>query len=111
MWLKLITSLVTVFLLLGCSSGQEEVPLGFLVLHSGSYEGRTLGVKGRVRGLEEPEHYWLEDKHYNRVGLTPGSAVQDYLDQQVRVVGRFQASSDHGRQLHVRAIERLESPP
>ncbi len=95
-------------LLLGCSPAQEEVPLGFLVLHSGAYQGKTLVVEGVVHHLEEPEHFWLEDGHYNRVGLSPSTKVEDYLGERVQVIGRFQSSSDLGRKLQVQAIERVK---
>lgn len=98
----------SLILLAGCSGPEDKVPLDFLVLHSGSYNDRTLIVEGQVRGLEEPEHYWLEDDRYNRVGLSPDHRVKDYLDQSVRVTGRFQASGEKGRQILVREIEVLE---
>ncbi|SFC07696.1 hypothetical protein SAMN05660443_1455 [Marinospirillum celere] len=109
--MKFKTGLVValfVTLLVGCSGSTDEVSLDFLVLHSGSYDGRTLTVEGQVRGLEEPEHYWLEDDRYNRVGLSPDQEVKPYLDQSVRVTGRFEASGDKGRQIRVHQIEALE---
>jgi len=99
---------VLVILLAGCSGAAEEVSLDFLVQHSDSYKGRTLVVEGQVRGIDEPEHYWLEDDSYNRVGLSPDQQVKGYRDQTVRVTGRFQASSDKGRRIRVKQIEALE---
>ena len=102
------TTSVLVIGLAACSGAAEEVSLDFLVQHSDSYKGRTLIVEGQVRGIDEPEHYWLEDDQYNRVGLSPGLQVKGYRDQAVRVTGRFEASSDKGRQLRVKQIETLE---
>ena len=95
-------------LLAGCSGRGDEVHLSFLVLHSDAYHGRVVTVEGRVRGLEEPEHYWLEDDHYNRVGLSPDQQAQAYLGQQVRVTGRFEAAGERGRQVRLQQIESLE---
>jgi|AntRauTorcE11897_2_1112592.scaffolds.fasta_scaffold02718_4 hypothetical protein len=106
--IKLWIIFMSLALLLGCSSAAEEVSLGFLVEHSGSYSGRTLIVEGTVRGLEDPEHYWLEDSDLNRIALKPHSRAEIYLDQQVRVIGLFQASTDKGRWLRIKTLEPLQ---
>ncbi|WP_404419536.1 hypothetical protein [Marinospirillum sp.] len=98
---------ISVVLLLGCSGAADEVSLSFLVEHSTAYSGRNLVVEGQVRGLEEPEHYWLEDSDMNRIGLKPDHRAKTYLDQQVRVTGLFQASPDKGRWLRIKALEPL----
>jgi hypothetical protein len=92
--------LLTVLALTACSRSAEEVSLVFLTTHATAYDGRQVQVSGVVRGLAEPEHYWLEDAALNRVGLHPASAARVYLDQPVTVTGRFSADRNKGRHLH-----------
>lgn len=87
-------------LLTACSQQEEQVSLVFLTTHASSYDGRQVQVRGVVRGLAEPEHYWLEDQQLNRVGLHPASVARAYLDQPVIVTGRFTADRSKGRHLH-----------
>lgn len=106
-WIGRCLLAISIAGLLGCSGSSDEVSMGFLVLHSGSYDGRVVTVEGHVRGMEEPEHYWLEDSHYNRVGLRPKHQASSYLDQQVRLVGRFEASSEKGRRIRIQQVQAL----
>lgn len=103
--LKLTGLLLGLLLLAGCSDTTEKVGLGFLVLHSGSYEGRLVRVEGDVKHLEEPEHYWLEDDHYHRVGLLPKEKAAAYLGQRVQLVGRFHSSGEKGRRIIIQEVQ------
>ncbi|MBE0508541.1 MAG: hypothetical protein IBX50_17795 [Marinospirillum sp.] len=103
--MKILIWMLLLLLLTGCSNKVEDVPLMFLVTHASSFDGRQVQVSGVVRGLAEPEHYWLEDEQLNRVGLHPASAARAYLDQTVMVTGRFSADRSKGR--HLRGIRVL----
>jgi hypothetical protein len=94
-------------LLHGCEAGPDgavEVPLATLAAEPRNFEGRRVVVRGTVRGIEEPLHFWIEDENFNRVQLIPDEAAVPYRDVPVRAVGRFQRGDRGGRELLVEEI-------
>ncbi len=92
--------LVMALWLSGCSEKPpSEVSAAFLLLHSETYQGRQVILEGWVRGMQDPEHYWLEDDQQRRIALHPAQTAQPFLDQPVRVTGRFNADLQRGRRL------------
>ncbi|WP_114417893.1 hypothetical protein [Marinospirillum perlucidum] len=105
---KLLVTAWILILLGGCSDPQpEEVNLGFLVTHAEGFDRQLIEVEGWVRGWQDPEHYWLEDEAFNRVGLEPEQLARDHLDQQVRIRGSFKTSSARGRSLQIEQLTPL----
>lgn len=65
------------------------------------FNGARVRSCGMVRGFDNPEHYWLEDRHLNRVGLPNSATVAAAArqDSPMIVTGRFQQRRDGGRHL------------
>ena len=82
-----------------------DVTLAELAARQHAYDGQTVRTRGTVRSFDSPRHYWLEDDHLNRVGLTPAEHIAAHLDRQVTVVGRYNFTRDRGRRITLEAIE------
>lgn len=92
-------------LLTACGAGAPvQTELSVLVSQQDDFNGRRVIVSGVVRGHDDPEHYWLEDADYNRVGVIPDASVRDWLGERVEVEGRFTRTSDRGRRIDVERI-------
>ncbi|MFN3987092.1 MAG: hypothetical protein ACK4KV_16480 [Rhodocyclaceae bacterium] len=87
-----------------------DVTLAELAARQHAYDGQTVRTRGTVRSFDSPRHYWLEDDHLNRVGLTPVEHIAPHLDRQVTVVGRYTFTRDRGRRIVLEAIEAYDPP-
>jgi hypothetical protein len=99
-------------LLLGACSGGDEppatVPLAVLADFASHWDGRRVIVQGVVHGLSDPEHYWIEDDHLNRVAVEPDEQAEPLVGRRVRVTGRFRYSTREGRSLQAEAIQVID---
>lgn len=108
-----LTLLLVTFALVACGDDRgavEEVALAEIASRQQAFEGRTLRVRGTVRGFHDPRHYWLEDDHLNRVGLVPEELIAPHLGREVTVVGRYTFARDRGRRITITSIEPFDSP-
>jgi hypothetical protein len=106
-WLVLLCVLQS-----ACTGGESvEVPLSALTADPQRFDGRQVSTRGTVRGIEEPLHFWIEDERFNRVQLLPPEAVQPFVGQEVRVVGRYSYTRREGRRLQVHRLEALGGDP
>lgn len=86
----------------------EEVALAEIASRQQAYDGRTLRIRGTVRGFHDPRHYWLEDGQRNRVGLEPEELIAPHLGREVTVVGRYTFARDRGRRIAISSIEAFD---
>lgn len=82
-----------------------EVALAEIASRQQVYDGRTLRVRGTVRGFHDPRHYWLEDDDRNRVGLEPEELIAPHLGREVTIVGRYSFAHDRGRRITITSID------
>ena len=85
------------------------VALAVLADHADHWSGRRVRVQGRMHGLEDPEHFWIEDDHLNRVAVEPDAEAESFVGQYVRVTGRFHYSRRDGRSIDSERIEPVEA--
>ncbi|SDU04914.1 hypothetical protein [Halopseudomonas salegens] len=110
---RIIAACFALGMLVACTETANNEPitvdLPHLVAEHQAYDGRLVTVSGRVAGFDDPEHYWLEDDEYNRVGLLPDDLISDRVGQRVQVTGRFSTSRDQGRRIQLSAVQALNA--
>lgn len=96
--------------LAGCTPGDgiEDVSLAELAASQQQWDGRSVRVRGTVRGFDDPRHYWLEDALINRVGLLPPEVIAPHLGREVTIVGRYTYARDRGRRITITSIETFD---
>jgi hypothetical protein len=103
--------LTAALLLFACGLAQPtSVTLAELVERAEELDGDDVELRGVVREFTVDEaarhHAVVEDAQHNRVELLPLDAALPYVDEPVRVVGRFRFDPEAGRALEVDTIER-----
>ena len=101
----------------GCGPGApEELTLAELAFTAEDHDGSVVETVGVVREFTVEEHdaledhFVIEDDAHNRVELVPHEAVEGFVDEQVRVVGRFTYDETSGRLLEVEDIAPEDRP-
>lgn len=102
--------------LLGCSRDPDsgaalERSLAQLVAQQAAYDGRLVAARGVLRRYGSPQHYWLEDRDYNRVAVATTADLDARVGQTVRVRGVFRYDPRRGRRIEVQRLDGAGDTP
>ena len=101
----------SMLLLAGCAEEPtSEVTLDQLAGSPSVFDGERVRTRGVVHGMDDPEHYWIETRPANRLGIHPGPAVAQRMGEPVMVEGRFTWHPEQGRRLRVDSVTPMVSP-